>query len=100
MPAIFTAAALRCGELIRRGSHPQRPGRRRPAALLAAAALAALVAMGPAQRPAEAATKASHFVLSNGMEVVVVPNDRVPIVMQQLWYKVGWAEDPEGQTGL
>jgi zinc protease len=49
---------------------------------------------------AQAATTASHFVLDNGMEVVVVPNHRVPIVHQTLFYKVGTSEDPAGYPGV
>jgi zinc protease len=39
-------------------------------------------------------------VLGNGMEVVVVPDHRVPVVTHELWYKVGAAEDPAGQPGV
>jgi zinc protease len=48
----------------------------------------------------QAATPASHFTLGNGMEVVVVSDHRVPVVRHELWYKVGAAEDPEGQVGV
>lgn len=48
----------------------------------------------------QAATAASHFVLGNGMEVIVVSDHRVPVVRHELWYKVGAAEDPEGQAGV
>ena len=40
------------------------------------------------------------FVLDNGMQVVVVPNHRVPAVTQMVWYKVGAADDPRGKSGL
>ena len=36
----------------------------------------------------------------NGMEVVVVPNHRVPVVTHQVWYKAGGAEDPDDQPGI
>jgi zinc protease len=49
---------------------------------------------------AQAAPKTSHFVLGNGMEVVVVPNHRVPIVHQTLFYKIGASEDPAGYPGV
>ena len=48
----------------------------------------------------QAAAPASHFVLGNGMEVVVVSDHRVPVVRHELWYKAGAAEDPEGQVGV
>ncbi len=40
------------------------------------------------------------FTLKNGMQVVVVPNHRAPIVSHMVWYKVGSADEPEGKSGL
>ncbi|MBV6632258.1 MAG: insulinase family protein [Alphaproteobacteria bacterium] len=40
------------------------------------------------------------FTLDNGLEVVVVTNDRAPVTIQMLWYKVGSADDPRGRSGL
>jgi zinc protease len=96
MLAVLAAAARRCGELIDGG--PQRLQSSRAAAFAAVAAL--VVIAGTPMAQATTPAKASHFVLGNGMEVVVVPNDRVPVVTQQVWYKVGGAEDPDGQPGL
>ena len=71
--------------------HAQSPIFRRLQGLtLALAFTGAAAAAGPAQ----AASKVSQFVLDNGMEVVVVPDHRVPVVTQQVWYKVGAADDP------
>src|SRR3569833_1336051 len=42
----------------------------------------------------------SHFVLSNGLEVVVIPDHRVPVVTHMVWYKVGSADEPPGQSGV
>lgn len=39
-------------------------------------------------------------MLDNGMQVVVVPNRRVPAVLQMVWYKVGGADDPQGKSGI
>src|SRR5262249_57541907 len=61
-------------------------------------ALASLV-VAAAVGTAQAATKASHFVLGNGMEVVVVPNHRVPIVHQTLYYHVGPSPHPAAHPG-
>src|SRR5215472_5685972 len=55
---------------------------------------AALVAPAVAQN-----FGAETFVLDNGMQVVVVPNHRVPAVTQMVWYKVGAADDPRGKSG-
>ena len=43
---------------------------------------------------------AESFTLANGLEVVVVPNHRVPAVTQMVWYKVGAADDPRGKSGI
>jgi zinc protease len=40
------------------------------------------------------------FRLGNGMEVVLVPNHRVPVVTQMVWYRVGSADEPLGKSGL
>ncbi len=38
--------------------------------------------------------------LSNGMEVVLIPNNRAPVVYHGLWYKAGSADSPHHKTGL
>src|SRR6516165_3040835 len=43
---------------------------------------------------------AEAFTLDNGMQLVVMPNHRVPAVMQMVWYKVGGADDSVGKSGL
>jgi zinc protease len=43
---------------------------------------------------------AEAFALGNGMQIVVVPNHRVPAVMQMVWYKLGGADDPVGKSGI
>jgi zinc protease len=40
------------------------------------------------------------FTLKNGMQVVVIPNHRVPVVSHMVWYKVGSADEIDGKTGL
>lgn len=40
------------------------------------------------------------FTLANGLQVVVLPSRRAPIVMQLLVYKVGSADETFGQTGI
>lgn len=41
-----------------------------------------------------------NFTLENGLEVIVIPNHRVPAVNHTLWYKIGAADDPPGKSGL
>jgi zinc protease len=44
--------------------------------------------------------KVFQFALQNGMQVVVVPDHRSPVVTQMLWYRVGAVDDPPGLGGL
>ncbi len=38
--------------------------------------------------------------LPNGLQVVVIPNHKVPAVSQMLWFRVGAIDDPKGKSGL
>ena len=71
--------------------------------IAAAAALAAAVVL-PAllSAPAHAAPqrRASDFTLANGMQVVVIPDRRAPVVTHMIWYKVGAADETPGKSGL
>ncbi len=40
------------------------------------------------------------YVLDNGMEVVVIEDNRAPVVVHMLWYKVGSADEPVGASGV
>ena len=40
------------------------------------------------------------FTLKNGMQVVVISNSRAPVVRQMVWYKVGSADEGEGESGI
>src|ERR1700721_4461380 len=42
----------------------------------------------------------SHFTLGNGLEVVVIPDHRTPVVTHMVWYKVGSADETAGKSGL
>jgi zinc protease len=50
--------------------------------------------------PAHAEPRASEFTLSNGMQVVVIPDHRAPVVTHMVWYKVGAADEPKGVSGI
>jgi zinc protease len=43
---------------------------------------------------------AYHGKLDNGLEVVVVPDRRAPVVTHMVWYKVGGADEPPGKSGI
>ena len=38
--------------------------------------------------------------LDNGLEIVVIPDRRVPVVTHMVWYKNGSADDPLGRSGI
>ena len=41
-----------------------------------------------------------NYTLNNGLELVVIPDRRAPVVTHMIWYKVGSADDPPGKSGL
>ncbi len=47
-----------------------------------------------------AAPRAEEFKLANGMQVVVVPDHRAPVVTHMVWYRVGAADEPAGHSGI
>ncbi|MDQ2103394.1 M16 family metallopeptidase [Azospirillum isscasi] len=80
------------------------PPRKRPWRRRAAAGVLAFALAGAAPALALAAEKGvffpETFSLSNGMQVVVVTNQRVPVVTHMVWYKVGAADEPRGVSGI
>jgi zinc protease len=62
------------------------------------AAAVTLSALAPAH--AEPQRRASEFWLDNGMQVVVVPDHRSPVVTHVVWYRVGGADNAPGQSGV
>ena len=70
-----------------------------------AAALALIIIPSLALRPALAQTTVTSdppasFTLANGLQVVVIPDHRTPVVTQMIWYKVGSADETPGKSGL
>ena len=47
-----------------------------------------------------ATTKVSERVLTNGLKVLVKEDHRSPVVVSQVWYKVGSSYEPGGITGI
>ena len=60
--------------------------------------LALVGAAGVARAGTE--SKVADFTLGNGLEVVVVPDHRAPVVTHMIWYKVGAADETPGKSGL
>jgi zinc protease len=42
----------------------------------------------------------ADFTLGNGLELVVIPDHRTPVVTHMIWYKVGAADETPGKSGL
>lgn len=91
---------------------PSKPFRCRRAGALAVLSLTGFVVMtlqlvtqpAPAHaQSSQAATggvRATEFRLANGMQVVVVPDTRAPVVTHMVWYRTGAADEPRGVSGI
>ena len=66
-------------------------------AALALSVLLTLSALAPARA---GGPDVADFKLANGLEVVVVPDHRTPVVTHMIWYKVGAADETPGKSGL
>ncbi len=80
-------------------------------ALGALAGLSLLLLGGPAPQAQPGAPRAAaaapakapqvfQFALQNGMQVLVIPDHRAPVVTHMLWFRVGAVDDPPGVSGL
>ncbi|GLK67725.1 M16 family metallopeptidase [Hansschlegelia plantiphila] len=61
----------------------------------------------PGLKPAEivgtgrsAGPEVTTFTLANGLQVVVIPDRRAPVVTHMIWYKVGSADESRGESGI
>ena len=54
----------------------------------------------PGSAETEPAAAVAHYTLANGLELVVVPDRRTPVVTHMVWYKVGSADEPPGKSGI
>ncbi|MFK8328998.1 M16 family metallopeptidase [Pseudomonas sp. BJa5] len=67
---------------------------RRAAGLLLSTVCLPFAAFAADQQPTH------EFILDNGLKVVVREDHRAPVVVSQIWYKVGSTYESPGQTGL
>lgn len=65
--------------------------------LILAGLTACLALAAHAEMPS---TEPSTFTLDNGMQVVVVPDRRAPVVTHMVWYKVGAVDEAPGKSGI
>jgi zinc protease len=68
--------------------------------LLTAAAIFAAALAAPVLAADENGGKVADFTLPNGLELVVIPDHRAPVVTHMIWYKVGAADETPGKSGL
>jgi zinc protease len=63
--------------------------------------LSGLVSTGGAfAQTAVTSAPPASFTLPNGLQVVVIPDHRTPVVTHMIWYKVGSADETPGKSGL
>lgn len=60
----------------------------------------ALILMPAAQAKDTSEWAPETFNLDNGMEVVVLPDHRAPVVTHMVWYRVGAADELPGKSGI
>jgi zinc protease len=58
------------------------------------------LAVPPEPATANPSVDVETFKLDNGMDVVVIPNHRAPVVTHMVYYKVGAADEPPGVSGI
>ena len=74
---------------------------RAPLAILSAIALAVpMLALSPQAFAAASATRATEFRLANGLQVIVIPDRRAPVITHMVWYRVGAADEVRGTSGI
>ncbi|MCO4318663.1 insulinase family protein [Phyllobacterium sp. 21LDTY02-6] len=76
-----------------------------PVAIGAANADTAPAPQAVAEPPAATKTDADNneitsFTLGNGLEVVMIPDHRAPVVTHMIWYHVGSADELPGKSGI
>jgi zinc protease len=67
---------------------------------IAAFVVAAVALSGAPNTKAASGPDIAHFTLGNGLEVVVIPDHRTPVVTHMVWYRVGAADETAGKSGL
>ena len=71
-----------------------------PASAVRTFAVLGLLLPAPAAAQTAAPQRPATFTLANGLDVVVIPDRRTPVVTQMIWYKVGSADETPGKSGL
>jgi len=72
----------------------------RPLIHLCFVVIASMFALTKSPTAVYAAPRVSEFTLDNGLQVVVIPDTRSPVVTHMVWYRVGSADEPKGVSGI
>ncbi|MGQ0457855.1 MAG: M16 family metallopeptidase [Hyphomicrobium sp.] len=59
-----------------------------------------MLAVNPQAYAAASATRATEFKLANGLQVIVIPDRRAPVITHMIWYRVGAADEERGTSGI
>ncbi len=59
-----------------------------------------LIALSTIETASAQSAPPATFTLNNGLQVVVIPDHRTPVVTHMIWYKVGSADETSGKSGL
>lgn len=60
----------------------------------------AVLFLGAPAFATEESPAVSEFTLANGLDVVVIPDHRAPVVTHMIWYKAGSADEAPGKSGI
>jgi len=71
-----------------------------PGAAAIALALAASSWAPQSQAAENSGAQVANYTLANGLQLVVIPDHRAPVVTHMIWYKVGAADETPGKSGL
>ncbi|WP_299151702.1 pitrilysin family protein [uncultured Tateyamaria sp.] len=69
-------------------------------AALAGLALTTTLSVAPPLAAQKRDDQVTSFELDNGMQVVVVEDNRAPVVQHMVWYRAGSADEPVGSSGV
>jgi zinc protease len=67
---------------------------------VALASAFALSLSGASAQTTVTSERPASFTLANGLQVVVIPDHRTPVVTEMIWYRVGSADETPGKSGL
>ena len=58
------------------------------------------LAIWATQSAADLRDRVTEFYLENGMQIVVIPDNRAPVVTHMVWYRSGAADETPGSSGV